>query len=192
MSTPLYTVRIGEQHCFAQAVTYDVMLRLIVERTIRAALARSIDASDWEDERLRREGLEALQVCEGTKALWSDSMPYQDELEASREIYGDESFADKNLSDPDFYKRLDRDLQRLWRAAGYKVASLRKNMKTLFLELEKEAARYAEYARESLVSDIMRVLFLDEPTQALGQTPPASILDTAHKGPRWRGGSSKL
>jgi len=158
---PLYTVRIGERDCFARAVTYDDMLRRIVERTLHAALARSIDAGDWEDEQLRRQGLESLQIYEGTRAIWSDRALYEHELAASRTLNADDSFVKENMVDPDLYDRLDRDLRRLWRTAGYTVTSLRNSMKPLFHEIEKDTNRYAEHARESVATDVMRLLFPD-------------------------------
>ena len=93
MSATLYTVHIGEHHCFARGVTYEAMLRLIVERTVRAALARSIDSSNWEDEQLRHKGLASFQICQGSKAIWSDPVLFCEELAASRELNVDEAFA---------------------------------------------------------------------------------------------------
>ena len=64
-----------------------------------------------------------------------------------------------NILNPDLYVRLDCDLRRLWRIAGYKVPSLRCDMKALFRELEEDAVRYAEDARESVLNDVMNLLF---------------------------------
>jgi len=158
-SAPLFTVRIGEQQYIAEAVTYEAMLRQIMERIIRAAIARSIDMAEWEDEQLRREGLGSLLIFEGSRAIWTEPFLYEDELVAARRLHADELFVKNNVLDPDFYARLDDDLRELWRAAGYEVPSLREDMKRLFAELEKDAARYAEHARQSVVSDILHLLF---------------------------------
>lgn len=156
MDPACYSVRIGESHCIAEGIPYDALLDRIVEFTIRAAVARSVDESAWEHEEFRRKGLSALQVFRNRRALWDDRAIFEAELaEARRENIG-ERFEATNELDPAFGANLDRDLRTRWRRAGYEVPSLRCDMRALFSELERDAADRATTAREGLLADVLR------------------------------------
>jgi hypothetical protein len=152
----LYSARVGESHFFAERVGYEELVNRIIEFTVRAAVARSIDASDWEQDELRRGGLRALQIFKGAKAVWADAEAFEGALDEARRERIEDRFKQTNSADPEFYERLDHDLIDRWRLAGYRTPSLAYNMKTLFLELERDAADRAETARASLVGEILR------------------------------------
>lgn len=156
MDPTCYSVRIGESHCVADGIPYDALLDRIVEFTIRAAVARSTDESEWEHEELRRRGLSALQIFRNHRAVWDDRSTFEIELaEARRENIG-ERFESTNELDPALFTDLDRDLRGLWRRAGYEVPSMRNDMRALFAELERDAADRAAHAREGLLDDVLR------------------------------------
>ncbi|MBV9719318.1 MAG: hypothetical protein JOZ77_08360 [Candidatus Eremiobacteraeota bacterium] len=151
-----YSARIGESYCVADGVSYEMLVRRIMEFTIRAALARSIDESEWEQEELRRQGLRAIQIFEGNKAIWAESAPFREQLlEAQRENITSR-FERTNRADPELFQRLDRDLIERWRRAGYQTSSLANDMKGIFLELGRDAEARAEGAKEELVDEILR------------------------------------
>jgi hypothetical protein len=154
MESALYSANIGESYPLAEKTTYDALLQRIMEFTIRAALARSVDESDWEHEELRRKGLSALQLFRNGKAVWADRDTFEEErAEAQRER--DARFERINELDPGLYDRLDHDLRARWQRAGYDVPSLMHDMKKLFLELERDAADRAAGAREGLLNDLL-------------------------------------
>jgi len=156
MEPVCYSVRIGESHCIAEGVPYDALLDRIVEFTIRAAVARSADESEWEHEELRRKGLTALQLFRNRRAVWDDRAIFEAELaEARRENVG-ERFEAANELDPTLCADLDRDLRARWRRAGYEVPCLQHEMKVLFSELERDAADRATRAREGLLGDVLK------------------------------------
>lgn len=126
-----------------------------MEFTVRAAMARSTDESDWEHDELRRRGLAAVQIFRNGKAVWDNPATYRLELvEAQRERI-ERKFNDANELDPTLYGRLDRDLRARWRRAGYRVPSLCNDMKKLFAELERDVMDSAAHARENLLCEIL-------------------------------------
>lgn len=155
MDPARYSVRIGESHCIAEGIPYDALLDRIVEFTIRAAVARSADESEWEHDELRRRGLRALQVFRDRRAVWDDRTTFETELAAARRQSIDDTFEATNELDPALFTQLDCDLRARWRRAGYEVPSLRFDMKALFAELERDAADRAADARESLLDDVL-------------------------------------
>jgi hypothetical protein len=155
MHSELYSARIGESYSITEQSTYDGLLQRIMEFTIRAALARSIDESDWEHEELRRKGLAALQIVRNGRAVWACRESFGAELaEARRER--DARFEQSNELNPALYDRLDGDLRACWRRAGYDTPSLAHDMKKLFAELERDAADRAAGARESLLTELLK------------------------------------
>lgn len=152
----LYSARVGESHFFAESVGYEELVDRIIELTVRAAVARSCDASDSEQDELRRGGLLAVQIFRGGKAIWADTGAFEGELVEARRERIEARFKRTNAADPELYGRLDRDLVARWRRAGYQTPSLVGDMKRLFLELERDAADRAEGAREALVGEILR------------------------------------
>jgi len=161
VNNSLYSVRVGESHYFAEGVPYGDLLKEIMEFTIRAAVARSIDESDWEQDELRRNGLAALEIFRDGKAVWSEPQDFDAErIEACRE-HAESRFDELNAVDPTLYQDLDRDLRDFWRKAGYQAPCLRNEMKKLFIELEHDIADRAARARESLVGEVLGRLFTE-------------------------------
>ena len=151
-----YTARVGDSHCVAENVTYDELLARIVERTVRGAVSRSIDESEWEDEELRRRGLAALAIHRDGKAVWADPKIFEAELDAARSKHIEARFKKNNELDPALYDRIDRDLRTRWRLAGYDVPSLRNDMKKLFVQVEKDADSRASGVRAELIDELVR------------------------------------
>lgn len=158
MNSPRYSARIGESHCIADDVTYDMLLNRIMEFTIRAALARCVDECDWEHDELRRRGIGAVQLFRDGKAIWSDFAAFERELTEARREQIEERFLRSNDADPALYQRLDEDLRARWRSLGYHSPSLAKDMKKILTELERDALERAEVARESLVAELLKEL----------------------------------
>jgi len=156
MESALYSARIGDSYSIGERMQYEALLRRIMEFTIRAAIARSIDESEWEHEELRHKGLGALAILRGGKAIWIDGELYARELaEAKRER--DPRFEQSNELDPVLFERLDCDLRERWRRAGYDVPCLMHDMKKLFTELERDASDRAAGAREDLLAELLKV-----------------------------------
>jgi hypothetical protein len=149
-----YTAVIGDSHSIGERISYKELVKRTMEFTIRAALARSADESDWEHDELRRRGLRALQIFRDGKAVWADSELFREELGQARRQH-DARFEQLNECDPGLYDRLDGDLRAQWRRAGYDAGSLRLDMKKLFVELERDAADRAARARESLLRELL-------------------------------------
>lgn len=156
MDPARYSVRIGESHCVAEGIPYDALLDRIVEFTIRAAVARSVDESEWEHEELRRRGLSALQIFCNQRAVWDDRTTFETEIAAARRQDAGETFEATNELNPALLAGLDCDLRTRWRRAGYEVPSLLRDMKPLFEELERDAAERCADARESLLGEILK------------------------------------
>jgi hypothetical protein len=57
-----YTARMEESVNIAEDVAYERLSTGILEFTVRAAIARSEDESEWEHEELRRRGLGGIQI----------------------------------------------------------------------------------------------------------------------------------
>jgi hypothetical protein len=156
-----YSARIGESYLVAEHVSYDSLLKAIVAFTIRAAVARSIDEYDWEQDQLHLHGVAALQFFRDGKGIWTDRDGFAAQL-AEAKSQGDESrFADGNELDAYFPLRFEADLRDRWRLAGYDVPSLMCNMKKLFAELERDARDRASEAWDRLVDEIVDRLFTD-------------------------------
>lgn len=150
----IYSVHIGESQSVGDMISYSSLLRRLMEFTVRAAIARSVDEPEWEHEELRRKGLAALQIVRNGKAVWPDRETFEKErADAAREH--DPTFERSNEFDARLYGRLDRDLRARWRRAGYSVPSLLSNMKSLFIELERDAADRAAHAREDLLNEVL-------------------------------------
>lgn len=158
MSPARYSVRIGDAHCIGVDLCYEALLARIMEFTIRAAVARSEDESEWEHEKLRRNGLCALQLFRDDKAVWDNPQTFADELAEARREGIAQRFEAQNELDPAFYERLDGDLRSRWRRFGYETPSLRDDMKVLFWELERDAAERAADARQRLLADFVKTL----------------------------------
>jgi hypothetical protein len=126
-----------------------------MEFTIRAALARSTDDSEWEHDELRRRGLGAIELFHNGKAVWDDPIAFQTEFaEARREGVADR-FLVSNQLDAALYERIENDLRNSWRCAGYAVTCLATDMKKLFAELERDVADRAAGAREGLLVELL-------------------------------------
>ena len=155
MASPRYSARVGESLRIVEGVSYDALLKSIMEFTARAAVARSIDEVTWEQEQLRHSGIGAIQLFRDGKALWSDAATFEAELQEARREHVTTRFQRSNEVDPAFYERLDRDLRARWRQAGYESPTLLTDMKRLFAELERDAADRAASARELLAAEIV-------------------------------------
>lgn len=150
-----YSARIGDSNCIAQDVVYEALVQRIMEFTIRAALARSVDESEWEHEELRRRGLAAIQLFRNGKAVWDEPIAFKTELaEAQREGISERFLAGNEL-DPALYERIEKDLRGSWRSAGYSIPCLATDMKVLFSELERDVADRAAGAREGLLTELL-------------------------------------
>jgi hypothetical protein len=155
MDLDRYSAQIGESCCIAQRETYETLLTRIVEFSVRAAVARSVDESEWEHEQLRRRGLSALQIVRNGKAVWEDRVAYDAELAEARRERIDERFEAANEVDAGLYKKLDADLRSRWRRMGYATPTLGHNMRCLFEELVRDATDRADDARERLLEELI-------------------------------------
>ena len=161
MDPTRYSARVGEAHCIGAGLSYDALVALIIVFTLRAAFARSADQSEWEHEIVRRKGLAAVQLFRDGKAIWDDPGTFAEELaEAEREHIADR-FQAQNELDPAFYEGLDGDLRARWRELGYLTPSLRTNMKTLFLELERDVSEQEADARGRMLKRLIERLKRD-------------------------------
>jgi hypothetical protein len=158
MCSARYSVRIGEACCIGIDMPYETLLVRVMEFTMRGAIAKSADESDWEHEQLRKHGISALQVFRNGKAVWDGVPIFNDELAEARRESAAELFQAQNELDPEFYARLDRDLRARWCLLGYRTESLRGDMKALFSELEHDATQRATDARGRLFADLVSAL----------------------------------
>ncbi len=149
-----YWVRIGESYSLGEEIDYNALVARILEFTVRAALARSIDEADWEHDVLRRRGLMALQIVRNGRAIWADGTTFEEDLaEARREL--DSRFEERNELDPTLYDALNRDLRERWRRLGYEIPCLLRDMKKLFRQLETDATERAARTREGFLNELM-------------------------------------
>jgi|HubBroStandDraft_5_1064220.scaffolds.fasta_scaffold147410_2 hypothetical protein len=155
MDLDLYSAQVGESCCIARRETYDTLLTRIVEFSVRAAMARSVDEIEWEHEQLRRRGLSALQIFRNGKAVWEDRAAYEAELAEARREQVDDRFEAANEVDAGLYEKLDVDLRDRWRRMGYATPPLGHDMKRLFDELGRDAEDRAEHAREHLLEELL-------------------------------------
>jgi hypothetical protein len=154
MGTARFTARIGSFD-LARDVSYELLVKCLLEHTVRAAMARVADESVWEYDELRRKGLDVVEIVRDGRALWNDAACFEAEALAC-EAAGDEiRFHARNELDPPFFARLDADLRKRWKRAGYETPCLRHGMKRLFTELEADAAERAAAARERLIDEIV-------------------------------------
>jgi hypothetical protein len=150
-----YTARMEESVSIVEGVPYERLSAGILEFTIRAAIARSGDESEWEYEELRRRGLGCIHIFRDGKALWTDRDAFEAELAEARRSTCADRFNASNEVDPTFLELLDRDLRERWRLAGYDVPSLTESMKPLFSELESDAKDRAAQARQAFANEIL-------------------------------------
>jgi hypothetical protein len=150
-----YTARMEESVNIAEDVAYERLSTGILEFTVRAAIARSEDDSEWEHEELRRRGLSGIQIFRNGKAIWTDRDTFETELAEARRSKCEGRFDERNELDPTFLEELDRNLRQRWRLAGYDVASLLGSMKALFSELESDARDRIADARQALTDEIL-------------------------------------
>jgi hypothetical protein len=145
----------------AEGVSYNALLRNIVECTLRAATARVADRATWEQEELRRNGLSAIHIFRNGRAVWTNPALFEKELgEAQREGI-DAEFSKKNELDLEICGNLDRDLRAWWCRAGYESGSLERDMKRLFTELERDAGERAADAWECFIGEVLDGILVD-------------------------------
>lgn len=150
-----FTARIGHGVSIAEDVDYDELVTRVLEFVARAAIAKAIDQHTWEEEEVRRQGLNAIEFVKGGKALWSDRDAFEIERsEAKRERVG-ERFLATNECGRTFFEKLDADLRERLRFAGYSVVSLRTEMRDLYREIAADASDRSAQAREGLVAEII-------------------------------------
>ncbi len=141
----------------AEGVSYNALLRNIVEYTLRAATARVADRSTWEQEELKRKGLSAIHIFRNGRAIWTDPALFEKELGEARREGIDAEFSKKNELDLAICRNLDRDLQEWWRRAGYESGCLLRNMRRLFTELERDASERVAEAWDGFIGEILTV-----------------------------------
>jgi hypothetical protein len=149
-----YTARM-ESVTIVEDVAYERLLAGILDFTVRAAIARSKDESEWEHEELRRRGLSGIQIFRNGKAIWTDRDIYNEELAEATRSKCEGRFDEGNELDPTFLEELDGNLRKRWRLAGYEVPSLVGSMKALFSELESDARDRSADARQALTDEIL-------------------------------------
>ena len=152
---PRYTARLEESIGIAEDVDYEGLSASILALTVRAAVARSQDESEWEHEELRRRGLSCIQIFRNGKAIWTDRNSFEGELAEARRSSCADRFNASNELDPTFLESLDEDLRQRWRLAGYEVSSLLENMKWLFSELQSDAQERVAYTRRAFADEII-------------------------------------
>ncbi len=151
----LYAARVNDAVEIAAGVEYAALVRAIAEYALRAALARAGDQSTWEQERIRREGLAAVDFCKDGKAVWTDPKLFALERDEARRDGTEAEFLAANELDPGLPERLDADLRRWWRRNGYETPSLREGMRELFGELESDLGDRVEHAREQFIVELL-------------------------------------
>jgi hypothetical protein len=150
-----YTARMEDSLNIAEDVAYERLSTGIPEFTVRAAIARSEDESEWGHEELRRRGLSGIQIFRNGRAIWTDRDIFEVELAEARRSKCEGRFDERNELDPTFLEDLDRDLRQRWRLAGYEVSSLLGSMKGLFSELESDVKDRIADARQALTDEIL-------------------------------------
>jgi hypothetical protein len=152
-----YTIRVAG--CVVvQNALYALLLKNLVRFTVEAAVAHSADESSWDQDQLRRRGLDALEVARDGKALWSDGVSFNAELAQARQRREATEFTARNELDPEFCARLDGDLRRLLRQAGYDVPSLMHTMKPFFAEIDTDLRASASGARKAFIEEIVNAM----------------------------------
>ena len=154
MSSPRYAARIGS-FGLARDVTYELLVKCLVEHIVRAAMAHVADESVWEYDELRRKGLDVVEIERDGRALWNDAACFEAESLAAEAAGDGVRFHTLNELDPAFFERLDGDLRVRWKRAGYETPCLRHGMKQLFVELEADAVERAVAARKKLIDEIV-------------------------------------
>jgi hypothetical protein len=150
-----YTARMEESVNIAEDVAYERLSTGILAFTVRAAIARSEDESEWEHEELRRRGLRGIQIFRNGKAIWTDRDIFEVELAEATRSKCEGRFDEMNELDPTFLEELDGNLRQRWRLAGYEVPSLLESMKALFSQLESDVRDRIADARQALTDEIL-------------------------------------
>ena len=150
-----YTARMEQSVSIAEDVPYERLCAGILEFTVRAALARFADESEWVHEELRRRGVTGIQIFRNGKAIWTDRAIFEVELAEARRSNFEDRFREANELDAGFLELLDRDLRARWRLAGYEISSLRESMKPLFSQIEADAKDAVAGARQAFAEEIL-------------------------------------
>lgn len=155
MDAHRYTARI-ESLVLTENASYSDLLKSLMERIVRAAVARAADESTWEYEELRKHGLCAVQFLRDGRALWREVSCFRFESLAAEQAGDAVRFYAQNELDPGFFERLGFDLREKWARAGYACQDLCEGMKDLFRELEADALERAAGARRALIEEIVQ------------------------------------
>jgi hypothetical protein len=153
--------RIEEVISIVEDVPYERLCAGILEFTLRAAIARSGDESEWEHEELRRRGLGGIQIFRNGRAIWTDRDSFEAELAEARRSNTETRFRASNELDSAFLTELDRELRRRWRLVGYEFPSLLESMKAVFFELESDAKDRVARARQDFADEIFTSAYRD-------------------------------
>jgi hypothetical protein len=153
-----YTLRIAEGRPIAERVSYDELLKCVVEYILRASLARTIDQGEFEHEEVRCNGLTAFQISRDGKAIWADQVLFDRTLDEARRTGSAPAFEAVNELDTSLLDRIDRNLTSLWSLAGYRTPSLAHSMKLLFREIERDAMAQADNALEGFAAELLRAM----------------------------------
>lgn len=156
MKTRRYTAKIAGGVTIAENVTYDDLVTRILAFILRAAIALSIDNFEWEDEKLRREGLQGIDFFVGDRALWSDRESFDVEKEGAKRTGCQTQFLSKNDVDIDFLTTLDADLRERLARAGYAADPLITDMKKLYREISDDVKDRSAQAQQALVAEILQ------------------------------------
>lgn len=150
-----FTARIGHGVSIAEDVTYCELVDRILEFVVRAAIARANDRSSWEEEEVRRQGLQRIEFAKDGKALWCDAGAFAaEEAEANREG-ASKLFLSRNECGERFLQTLDLDVRTRLRNAGYSTASLLAEMNEIYREIAGDASDRSLQANEALIDEIM-------------------------------------
>jgi hypothetical protein len=150
-----YTARMEDSISIAEDVPFERLSAGILAFTVRAAMARSGDESEWEHEELRRRGLGGIHIFRNGRAIWTDRDAFEAELAEARRSTCADRFNASNELDPAFLELLDEDQRQRWRLAGYEVPSLLQDMKLLFSEIESDAENRVADARRAFAVEIL-------------------------------------
>jgi len=152
---PRFTARIGHGVSIAEDVSYDELVDCVLEFVVRAAIAKANDYCSWEEEELRRQGLNAIGFVRDGKALWWDRDSFEVEYAEAEREGSAELFASQNEFGGAFFEKMDSDLRERLRRAGYAARPLFTDAKDLYREIAADASDRSAQARESLVAEIV-------------------------------------
>lgn len=156
MKTRRYTAKIAGGVTIAENVTYDDLVTRVLDFVLHAAIALSIDSFEWEHEKLRREGLDAIDFFAGEKALWLERESFDVEKESAKRAGCQTRFLSKNEYDVDFFSQLDADLRERLARAGYASDPLITDMKKLFREISDDVKDRSAQAQQALLTEILQ------------------------------------